>query len=99
MMKFLNMIKITKRLLFIFIGLILLNACDDDDAEQNFFTEGDNLTVEGENKVKVGDVMTYNVYYSSIDPEYDWTIESGASISEDELNDGFVDVTFSAPGQ
>ncbi len=61
-------------------------------------TRSSSLLVTGPENVYVGDAETYSLLNNTMSYDYSWSIENGATITENAENDAYIDVLFSSPG-
>jgi len=81
-------------------GLILfsMSSCQEEDGNAIEYTPGNALMISGSGSAYVGDAESYFLNNNLKDADYNWSIESGASITENQRNDAYVTVDFSMPG-
>lgn len=81
-------------------GLILfsMSSCQEEDGNAIEYTPGNALMISGPKSAYVGDSESYYLNNNLKDADYNWSIESGATITENQRNDAYVTVDFSMPG-
>ncbi len=81
-------------------GLILfsMSSCQEEDGNAIEYTPGNALMISGSGSAYVGDSESYYLNNNLKDADYNWSIESGATITENQRNDAYVMVDFTMPG-
>ncbi|RED92629.1 hypothetical protein [Marinoscillum furvescens] len=72
-------------------------SCQEDDARSVAIKPGKTLSISGSSTAYVGDEKEYYLLMNKADADYSWSIESGATITENSENDAYVDVLFTDP--
>lgn len=73
------------------------SSCQEDDARSVAIKPGKTLSISGSATAYVGDEKEYYLLMNKSDADYSWSIESGATITENSENDAYVDVLFTDP--
>ncbi|MTI20933.1 hypothetical protein E1176_07860 [Fulvivirga sp. RKSG066] len=86
---------------FALAGLVLfsLSSCQEEEGNVIDYTPGNALMISGPKSVEVGESKEYYLNMNIKADDYDWSIGSGATISENAANDAYVTVTFDAAGE
>lgn len=78
---------------------ISLSSCQEEEGNLIEYTPGNHLAISGASSAKVGDAgMSYYLNMNDKGGDYGWSIETGATITENSENDAYVSVDFNEPG-
>ncbi|MEQ8474563.1 MAG: hypothetical protein RIC35_25415 [Marinoscillum sp.] len=77
--------------------IAFLSSCQEEDSRTVDITPGNYLAINGSSDAYVGDVASYYLNMNFKESDYVWSIEDGASVSENSENDAYVSVAFSEP--
>lgn len=82
-------------------GLILfsMSSCQEEDGNAIEYTPGNALMISGPKSAAVGESKEYYLNNNLKDADYNWSIESGATITENSDNDAYITVQFDAAGE
>ncbi|MEP2771125.1 MAG: hypothetical protein ABJH05_03185 [Fulvivirga sp.] len=82
-------------------GLILfsMSSCQEEDGNAIEYTPGNALMISGSSSAKVGESKEYYLNNNLKDADYNWSIGSGATITENSENDAYITVQFDAAGE
>ena len=80
------------------ILVLTISSCDTEDKNEIEYTPGETLAISGASSAYIGDTEEYLLVSNIKDTDYTWSIDAGASITENPDNDAYVDVNFSDDG-
>lgn len=78
--------------------LVLTASCNDEDKNLIDYTPGATIAINGASSAYVGDTEDYHIVTNDKELDYTWSIDAGASVTENSDNDAYVDVNFSEDG-
>ncbi|ELR71359.1 hypothetical protein C900_02817 [Fulvivirga imtechensis AK7] len=77
---------------------LAMTACEEEDGNVIDYRPGQHLAISGPSAVYVGDTdIRYYILNNRKDLDHSWSINNGATITEDSENDAFVYIDFIEP--
>jgi len=77
---------------------VAMSSCQEEEGNVIDYSPGNALAISGASSAYVGDTEGYYLNMNDVNGDYSWSIESGASVSENSENDAYVSVAFDSPG-
>ncbi|MEQ8628935.1 hypothetical protein [Ekhidna sp.] len=78
--------------------LVLTTSCNDEDKNAIEYAPGNTLAISGPSSAYIGDTEEYYLVMNIKETDYTWSVDAGASITENSENDAYIDVNFTQDG-